>query len=114
MCETASPTSGLVFYVVPAAPLSNRRIAREADDPRQAMTVAARAPNVVERNPDQRVGISSLHGEIEIDDGVAGVTRDDEPVMLRASAAPIVGQNHAVFIADRRALNCRTIASESS
>ena len=46
------------------------------------MTVAARAPNVVECNADRRVGIAALHGQIEIDDGVARITRDDEPVML--------------------------------
>ena len=47
------------------------------------MTVAARAPNIVERNADRRVGIAALHRQIEIDDGVAGVAGDDEPVMLR-------------------------------
>ena len=78
------------------------------------MPVTTRASNIVEGNADRRVGIAALHGQIEVDDGVASITSDDEPVMLRASAAPIVGQNHAVFFADRRALNCRTIASESS
>ena len=47
------------------------------------MTITARAANVVEGNADRRVGIAALHSQIEIDDGVAGVARDDEPVMLR-------------------------------
>ena len=47
------------------------------------MTVAARAAYMVERNADRRVGIAALHGQIELDDGVASVARDDEPVMLR-------------------------------
>jgi uncharacterized membrane protein len=42
-----------------------------------------RAPNVVERNTDQRIGIAPLHGQIEVDDDVAGVVGDDEPMMLR-------------------------------
>ena len=41
------------------------------------MTVAARATHIVERNADRRVGIAALHGEIEIDHGVARITRDD-------------------------------------
>ena len=47
------------------------------------MTVAVRTPNIVECNADRRVGIAALHGQIEIDDGVARITRDDEPMMLR-------------------------------
>ena len=47
------------------------------------MTIAARAPNIAEGNADRRVGIAALHGQIELDDGVASVARDDEPVMLR-------------------------------
>ena len=55
---------------------SDRRIPREADDPRPTVAIAAQASNVVERNADGRVGIAALHGQIEIDDGVAGITRD--------------------------------------
>ena len=51
--------------------------------PRPAMTIAARAPNIVECNADRCVGIATLHGKVEIDDAVAGIARDDEPVMLR-------------------------------
>jgi len=47
------------------------------------MPIAARAANVVEGNADRRVGIAALHGQIEVDDGVASVTRDDEPMMVR-------------------------------
>ena len=47
------------------------------------MPIAARAANIVEHNADRRVGIAALHSQIEIDDGVAGVARDDEPVMFR-------------------------------
>jgi len=78
------------------------------------VTITARAANVVEGNADRRVGIAALHSQIEIDDGVAGVARDDEPVMLRGERSAIVGQNHAVVFVDSRALNCRTIASASS
>ena len=56
---------------------------RQSDDVRSSMTVAERAPNIVERNADRRIGIAPLHSQIEIDDGVARITRDDEPVMLR-------------------------------
>ena len=47
------------------------------------MTVAARAANIIESNTDRRIGVAPLHGQIEVDDGAAGVARDDEPVMLR-------------------------------
>ena len=47
------------------------------------MPVTAWAANIVEGNADRRVGIAALHGQIELDDGVASVARDDEPVMLR-------------------------------
>ena len=47
------------------------------------MPIAARAANVVEGNADRRVGIAALHGQVEIDDGVARITCDDELVMLR-------------------------------
>ena len=47
------------------------------------MPITTRAPNIVERNADRRVGIAALHRQIEIDDGIAGVARDDEPVMFR-------------------------------
>jgi len=46
------------------------------------MTIAARAANIVERNADRRIGIAALHGQIESGDGVAGVVRDNEPVVL--------------------------------
>ena len=42
------------------------------------MTIAARAANIVESNADRRIGIAPLHGQIEIDDGVARDARDDE------------------------------------
>jgi hypothetical protein len=89
-------------------------IPRQADNPRPTVTVAARAANIVECNADWRVGIAAFHCQVEIDDGVAGIARDDEPVCFDASAAAIVGQNHAVFFADSRALNCLTMASASS
>jgi len=47
------------------------------------MTVAARAANIIEGNADRRVGIAALHGQIEVNDGVARITRDNEPMMLR-------------------------------
>ena len=47
------------------------------------MTVAARAPNIVERNADRRVGVAALHGQVKVDDRAAGVAGDDVPVMLR-------------------------------
>ena len=47
------------------------------------MTVAARTPNIVESNADRRVGVAALHGQIKINDRVARIARDDEPVMLR-------------------------------
>jgi len=62
---------------------SNRRIPRKANDPRPAVTVAAGAANIVEGNANWRIGIAALHRQIEIDDGIAGVARDDEPVMFR-------------------------------
>ena len=46
------------------------------------MTIAARASNIVERNADRCVGIAALHGQIEVDDGVASIARDDEPMMF--------------------------------
>ena len=42
------------------------------------MTIAARAANIVEGNADRRVRIAALHCQIEVDDGVASVARDDE------------------------------------
>ena len=60
----------------------NRRIPRKANDPRPAMPVAARAPNIIECNADGRVGVAALHGEIEVDHRAARVARDDEPVVL--------------------------------
>ena len=56
-----------------ASPPLDRRIPRKADDPRPDMTVAARAPDIVERNADRRIGIAALHGQIKIDDGVYGL-----------------------------------------
>ena len=61
----------------------DRWIPREADDPRPTVTIAARAPDIVERNADRRVGVAALHGQIEVDHRVASIARDDEPVMLR-------------------------------
>ena len=61
--------------------------AKARDDPRPTVTIAARAQNIVETNADKRIGISPLHGEIEINDGVASVARDDELVMLRREIA---------------------------
>jgi hypothetical protein len=55
-------------------------IQRKGDDPSPTVTIAA---NVVERNADGRVRVAVLHGQIEVIDGAASVTRDDEPVMLR-------------------------------
>ena len=52
--------------------------AEQPDDPRPAMTVAARAANIVEGNADRRVGVAALHGQIEINDRAARLTRDDE------------------------------------
>jgi hypothetical protein len=52
------------------------------------MPIAARAANIVERNANRRVWITALHRQIEIDDAVASVTRDDEPVMLRRERNP--------------------------
>jgi hypothetical protein len=46
------------------------------------MTIATRAPNIAKGNADGRFGIAALHCQIKIDDGVARVARDDEPVML--------------------------------
>ena len=51
---------------------------RKADDPRPTVTVAARAANIVEGNADRRVGVAALHGQIEINDRAARLTRDDE------------------------------------
>jgi hypothetical protein len=67
---------------------SNRWIPQKPDDPRPAIAVAARAANVVEGNADRRVRIAAFHGQIEIDDGVARITRDDEPVMLHKPTTP--------------------------
>jgi formylmethanofuran dehydrogenase subunit C len=46
------------------------------------MPVAARAANVVEGDADQCLGIAALHGRVEINDRVASVAGDDQPVML--------------------------------
>jgi hypothetical protein len=46
------------------------------------MTIAARAAHVVEGNADRSVRVAALH-QVKVDDGVARITRDDEPVMLR-------------------------------
>ena len=56
----------------------DRWIPRKADDPRPTVTVAARAANIVEGNADRRVGVAALHGQIEINDRAARLTRDDE------------------------------------
>jgi len=40
---------------------SNRCIPRKADDPSPAVTVTTRAPDIVERNADRRVGVAALH-----------------------------------------------------
>ena len=66
-----------------ASPPLDRLIPRKADDPRATVTIATRAPNVVECNADGRVGIAALHGQVKVDHRVAGVAGDDEPVMLR-------------------------------
>ena len=65
-----------------ASPPLDRLIPRKADDPRATVTIATRAPNVVECNADGRVGIAALHGQVEINDGVASVARYYKPVMF--------------------------------
>ena len=59
-----------------------RARARKADDPRPAVTIAARTAHIVENNADRRVGVAALQGQIEIDHRVASVARDDKPVMF--------------------------------
>jgi len=46
------------------------------------VTIAAGAANIVERNPDRRVGISSLHRQIKINNRAACITRDKKPMMF--------------------------------
>ena len=46
------------------------------------MTLTARASNVVECDADRRVGIATLHGQIEINDDTASIARDDRPMMF--------------------------------
>ena len=46
------------------------------------MPIAARAANVVESNADRRVGIAALHGQIEIDDGIASIAHDYKPMVF--------------------------------
>ena len=56
---------------------------RQRSDPRPTVTIAARTANIVDSNADRGIGIAALHGQIEVDDGVAGLAHDDKPVMLR-------------------------------
>ena len=70
----------------------------KAGDPHSAMPIAARAANIVERNADRRVWVTSLYGQIEINDRTASVTRDDEPVMLRRERG---GDRHHQSLAGR-------------
>ena len=66
------------FFVATRVLRLDRWIPRKADDPRPTVTVAARAANIVEGNADRRVGVAALHGQIEINDRAARLTRDDE------------------------------------
>jgi hypothetical protein len=56
---------------------------RQRSDPCPTVTIATRAPNIIEGHADRRVGVAALHGQVEVDDGVAGIARDNEPVMFR-------------------------------
>jgi hypothetical protein len=58
------------------------------------------------RNSDRQ-----FHSQVKINDRVATVARNHQPMMFEVSAAAIVGQNHADFLAESRALNCSTAAS---
>jgi hypothetical protein len=54
-----------------------------------------------------RIGASGSRrftGQIKIDDGVARIAHDDEPMMFDASAALIVGHMNLGLSADNRAL----------
>ena len=71
------------FFVATRVLRLDRWIPRKADHPRPTVTVAARAANIVEGNADRRIGVAALDAQIKVNNGVAGIARDDEPVMLR-------------------------------
>jgi hypothetical protein len=56
---------------------------RQRDDARPAVAVAARALDVAQRHPNGSLQVARLNAQVEIDNAVAAVAGNDQPVMLR-------------------------------
>jgi hypothetical protein len=46
------------------------------------MSIAPHAANIIERNPDRRIGIARLYRQIHFKDRIARVASGDEPMMF--------------------------------
>src|SRR5262245_28982607 len=80
-------------------------MARQRDDVRPTVTVAARTLHLLECNPDRGFRIARLHAQIHIDNRSATIASDD-------CAAEILAR-HEYPLAESRALKRRTVASAS-
>ena len=55
---------------------------RQRDDARSTVPVAARALHVAQRNADGGIRVARLNAQVQVDDGVAAVAGDNQPVMF--------------------------------
>jgi hypothetical protein len=85
---------------------SNRGITRQSCNARTPVTVAAWTPNINKRNTDRRVRVAPFHSQVKIDDRTELSHAMINQWCFEVRAAALVGQNHADFLAESRALNC--------
>ena len=55
---------------------------RQSHDAGAPVTIAARTLNVIKRNSDRRIWVTSLHSQVKVNDRAATVARDDQPMMF--------------------------------
>ena len=61
---------------------SNRRMLRQSDDVRPAVSVTARAAHVAQCHPHRCFRVARLNAQVQIDHRPAGITRDHQARML--------------------------------
>ena len=60
----------------------NRRLLRQRNDTRATMPIASRTLDVAQRYANRRLRVTRLHAQVQINDGVAGVARDYQPMVF--------------------------------